>query len=257
MDGLRFDQLSKQLAAAGSRRKALQALTALSLGSAALALDETSAKPGRKRRGVGAEHFRKKKANYCLNGETVRRYRRKQEKLLAMGATLGKCETCLAGQGQCNGGCCNNGVCAPGTATNACGASGAACAVCGAGESCVGGKCVSGTCAPDGSCAPGCCDGVSCQPGDSVTACGLTGDACSVCAEGEECISGTCVDPDICGPLTCPNGCCEGNSCQDGDSVFNCGTGGVTCETCDDGQNCESGVCCLPSGSPCLLQVPC
>jgi hypothetical protein len=92
MDASRFDRLSKLVAGANSRRSLVQAAAALAIaGIPTLQGEGTEAKRRGKRQGVGAEHWNKKKANYCLNGETIRRYRRKQEKLLAMGATLGKC----------------------------------------------------------------------------------------------------------------------------------------------------------------------
>lgn len=216
MDAPRFDRLSERLAAAGSRRRALQALAGLSLGATALTLEAGEAKPARKRRGVAAEHWRKQKRYYCLDGKTIRRYRRKQKKLLARGATRGWCQRCSPGRGDCAGGCCNDGLCAPGTAATACGVGGATCAACGAGESCEGGVCVAPVCAPDGSCAPGCCDGVSCQPGDDVTACGTRGDACSQCTDGRVCQNQRCCTPV---GLPChmldPGACCS-SACRDG-----------------------------------------
>jgi hypothetical protein len=212
MDTSRFDLLSKQLAAAGTRREALQALAALSLGGTALALGESEAKPARGRSGVEAQHLRRRKRWYCLNGKSMRRYRRKQEKLLAQGATLGKCKACTAGQGQCNGGCCNNGVCAPGTATNACGAGGEACTACVAGESCVGGECVVTTCGAR-TCPNGCCDGNTCLEGTGDEACGTGGEACHACAAGQVCQQQVCVthctpDGQPCDPFN-PGACCS------------------------------------------------
>lgn len=90
MDASRFDQFSKALAGANSRRRLVQAAATLAAAGVPVLMG-TAAAQGKKRQGVGAEHWRKKKRFYCLNGETIRRYRRKQEKLLAMGATLGKC----------------------------------------------------------------------------------------------------------------------------------------------------------------------
>ena len=92
LDASRFDRLSKALAGAQSRRGFAQAIAAVAVASAPLVAGDAEAAKRGKRKGVGADHFRKKKATYCLNGETIRRYRRKQEKLLAMGATLGKCD---------------------------------------------------------------------------------------------------------------------------------------------------------------------
>ena len=92
MDASRFDRLSKMVAGANSRRGLLQATAALAIaGIPALEGDDAGAKQRGKRQGIGAETFHHKKRYYCLNGETIRRYRRKQDKLLAMGATIGKC----------------------------------------------------------------------------------------------------------------------------------------------------------------------
>ena len=92
MDAPRFDRLSKALAGATARRSLVQA-AALAIGAVqALPGDASTARRG-KRQGIGAEHFRHKKKTYCLNGKTIRRYRRKQKKLLAKGATRGKCGT--------------------------------------------------------------------------------------------------------------------------------------------------------------------
>jgi hypothetical protein len=92
MDASRFDRLSKALAGANTRRSLVQAAAVLAIaGVPVLPVADAKAKGRGKRQGVGAEHFRHKKRFYCLNGETIRRYRRKQETLLAMGATLGKC----------------------------------------------------------------------------------------------------------------------------------------------------------------------
>jgi hypothetical protein len=47
----------------------------------------------RRGQGVQSEHFREKNTTYYLDGETIRHYRRKQTKLLAKGATFGRCTT--------------------------------------------------------------------------------------------------------------------------------------------------------------------
>jgi hypothetical protein len=112
-------------------------------------------------RGVRGETFRKRKATYCLNGETIRRLRRKQNKLLALGATLGKCTACVANDGACGTGCCSGGVCAVGTSVNACGSGGEACEVCGGNQ----------VCQDQGCCVP---SGGTCDLGDPGACCSLT-----------------------------------------------------------------------------------
>ena len=137
MDASRFDRLSKALAGANSRRSLVQAAAALAIaGIPALPVDDAGAKGRGKRQGVGAEHFRHKKRFYCLNGETIRRYRRKQEKLLAMGATLGKC-----GDVPCVPTTCEElgFVCGP--ADDGCGGT-LECGTCDKGLSCCSGQCV-------------------------------------------------------------------------------------------------------------------
>ena len=92
MDASRFDHLSRGLATPAPRRRLLAGAAALALGNLAPRPDAVGAR--REHGGLRAESFRKRKQWYCLHGESVKRYRRKQEKLLAAGATLGKCAAC-------------------------------------------------------------------------------------------------------------------------------------------------------------------
>lgn len=173
VDHRRFDHLSKSLAA-GSRRSVLTALAALPLAGSVLTASGADA---RRKRTVGAETFHHRKRDYCLNGETIRRLRRKQDKLLAMGATIGKCPaaTCAA---TCTTGCCAEETCQPGTTSAACGSGGATCAICNQEQVCrnqaCGPICIPNgdTCEPgeqNGCCSGACCGGegkpVCCQPG--------------------------------------------------------------------------------------------
>lgn len=95
MDASRFDRLSRALGGANSRRGLVQTVAALAIGGIPVlqgdAADARRRGKGQGSQGVSAEHFRHKKKWYCLNGESIRRYRRKQESLLAQGATTGKC----------------------------------------------------------------------------------------------------------------------------------------------------------------------
>ena len=85
MDDLRFDRLSKQIAEGNTRRGLLRVVTGISLvGAGALLVHDDGSAKARRGRGVQSEHRRKKKAFYCLDGETIRRVRRKQNALLAL-----------------------------------------------------------------------------------------------------------------------------------------------------------------------------
>lgn len=108
MDAPNFDHLSRSLAALGTRRSVLRALTGVPLLGTTLAVTGVgqAARKHRNSRGVHGETFNKRKATYCLNGETIRRLRRKQKKLLAQGAVRGRCRTCVANDGACGAGCC-------------------------------------------------------------------------------------------------------------------------------------------------------
>ena len=187
MDASRFDQLSRSLTAAGPRRTLIRAMTGLSLTGLGAHLAEESA-AGRARKGNGergsgdvqGEHFRHKKRSYCLNGETIRRYRRKQDKLLAMGATLGRCRACVPGTCQSLGKVC-------GPVPDGCGGT-LACGVCNpdATPSCDAGVCA--RCAA--ACPAGCllCANVI----DGATSCSDGGFAsCAPCASSADC------DPDF------------------------------------------------------------
>lgn len=162
LDDSRFDRLSKQIAEGGSRRRLLRVVTGVSLvGAGALLAGEDVDAKARRSSGVRSEHFRKKKATYCLNGETIRRYRRKQNSLLEQGATIGKCKAA---------------VCTPDCAGKTCGPDG-----CG------------GLCGP-GCTGPTCCTSAgTCVTGSTNEACGTAGNICQVCVEPEQCIAAACV----------------------------------------------------------------
>lgn len=165
MDDSRFDRLSKRIADGGSRRGLLRAVTGLSLvGASALLVAEDGDAKARRGKGVQSEHWRKKKATYCLNGETVRRYRRQQERLLEEGATLGKCTT--------------PPVCTPDCTGKECGPDGCG-GTCGPG--CTGFTC----CASDG----------TCSKGTTNDACGTAGNICQVCVAPQQCIAFGCINP--------------------------------------------------------------
>lgn len=165
MDAPRFDRLSKALAGANSRRSLVQAAAALAIAAVpALAGDAADARRGT-RQGVGAEHWHHKKRLYCLDGKTVRRYRRQQKRLLAQGATLGKCGK----------------VPPPPCVPTTCEALGAVCA---APDGC-GGTLDCGTCSGESTCCTGKCVFTDLDPDN----CGACGNVCEFdcCNNGGQC----------------------------------------------------------------------
>ena len=181
--------------------------------------------------------------------------------------------------GMCNQsnclGCCTNGFCVPppnntssqfcgtnGQACNNCGASGAACngqtfscvggtgggsAGTGGGSSGTGGG-TSAVCNPSN--CGGCCrsDGFCVSPPNNQTSsvCGAGGSTCANCsALGTTCDTenGVCRTLTACNASNCPVGCCLDGVCTDGHVFTACGTGGVTCASCQTGQSCSTGSC--------------
>jgi hypothetical protein len=57
-------------------------------------------------------------------------------------------------------------------------------------------------------------------------------------------------------PSTCPHGCCDASgTCQAGNTIHACGTGGVACMACALGQACDGARCltvgdCFPTNCP-------
>lgn len=174
MDAPQFDHLSRSLAALGTRRSVLRVLTGVSVLGFTLAASG-GAQAARKRRaasgGVHGETFRKRKVTFCLNGKSVRRLRRKQNKLLAQGAVRGRCQACVANDSTCGTGCCGGGVCASGVSSTACGSGGGACEVCSRDQVCQNQAC----CVPSGGpCIlqdPGACCSLTCVNGQPTPAC--------------------------------------------------------------------------------------
>jgi hypothetical protein len=164
LDASRFDRLSKSVAGANTRRSLVQIGAALILaGVPVLQQDEANARRRSNGNEVRTEHFRHKKRWYCLNGESIRRYRRKQERLLAQGATLGKC---------------GDAPCVPVTCADLG-------AVCGPADDGCGGSLECGTCVDEETC----CSGQCVQTDTDENNCGDCG---VVCVGGEICIIGEC-----------------------------------------------------------------
>lgn len=227
MDDTHFAALCRAVGAATTRRGIVRALAGLPLASAGVRLaDDVAARSPRtrgNRRGghdaVKGEHFRHKKAFYCLNGETIRRYRRKQEKLLGLGATLGKC-----GNAPCVPATCAGLGNACGTQPDGCG--GTLTCLCGitATPSCANGICT--TCAA--TCGDGChtcfnlVDGSTrCGGGNTLVDCGQLCRSNAECSPGLLCVStrtdratnDTTSYPPSCDGSTSPGVCVSFGAC--------------------------------------------
>jgi hypothetical protein len=101
-------------------------------------------------------------------------------------------------------------------------------------------------CGPD-SC-PGCCGASgTCETGNTSSACGRRGGACSACSGGHSCDQGQCIDPGC--KASCQSGCCSANGCQGGNAASACGTGGDACVDCGGGRTCSAGACKLDGAS--------
>lgn len=96
MDDPQFDHLTRCLSAVRTRRRIVEAATALPLaGGVGLLLTSTS-DARRKQPRSRVQPEKKRKPSYCLNGETIQTAsKRKKKKLIKQGATRGACpETC-------------------------------------------------------------------------------------------------------------------------------------------------------------------
>lgn len=103
-----FDEVSRAIGEMRDRRAALQVLGGGLVGAMLLAAEDAVARrrkkphnhnaPERKERARGHEHGasaegKKKKATYCLNGQTVSASKKRRKKLVSSGATPGPCAT--------------------------------------------------------------------------------------------------------------------------------------------------------------------
>lgn len=92
-----------------------------------------------------------------------------------------------------------------------------------------------------------CADGSCCTPNCAGRQCGGDGcgGSCGTCASGQHCTaSGQCA----CDSTSC-SGCCNGNTCEPGDTATACGSGGGSCQACGNGQTCQNGTCACPTGT--------
>lgn len=158
-------------------------------------------------------------------------------------------------------GCCDGTTCIwPNQSASQCGFAGVACAPCGAGGTCQKGACLY----PRPNCGPanctGCCvDANTCSDGTAADACGFGGAQCEGCGpQGNvmQCVpqpggGGSCRA--TCGPADGCNGCCNGATCELGQSTSSCGTGGAPCAACAKGEICAV----QGPGGGGLCQEPC
>ena len=167
----------------------------------------------------------------------------------------GSCQlSCATGEVVCNGRCVN-----PKTDMQYCGAS----------ASCTGGDaCTSPEVCSNGECTVVCsggtinCNDTCIDPNTNNTWCGASGNCLaandgSTCANGYSCNSGVCRQQ-------CPNGRvgCDGTCIDPSSDNNHCGASGF-CEgaqagdSCTGGEQCVSGSCRLPTGSPCSTNSQC
>jgi hypothetical protein len=167
----------------------------------------------------------------------------------APGATClkGSCakKQTACGPGTCAG-CCEGDFCVNGESPHACGIGGQLCQGCANCTIAVGGG---GTCGPSQTCGTkgcnGCCAGNVCQPGTSVSACGVGGIPCLTCTGGTSCVEGigNCQLPPFCDSHNCAT-CCKGNQCMPGTDDHACGEQSNVCVDCTTrGDVCKSQQC--------------
>ena len=257
MDGHRFDDLTRALAAGTSRRRVLKGLLGGAAGAAlgSLGLGRGAAAAPRP---VGATCIR---ADHCASGLCDQRTRR--------------C-VCPPGLAACNGACLDPVAFRTDPAN--CGACGAGCpGAANATATCAGGACATvclpgfKRCAPTGPCLPEtvCCVPADCPPPTAGTCQGTPTCAANACgfvpaASGTVCraAGGVCGAAEVCDgvSLTCPTDlaapdntscgtgqiCC-GGACVSNTTTANCGTCGTVCAA--SGANttavCASGQCAL------------
>ena len=214
MDDRHFDTLTQVLTTGDSRRRLLGLLAALPIVGGLLGIltvEETDAKGRRQRRKKRHKHGRGRR----------RQHRRGKKKCRAESVA----QTCAGTCGTVSNNCkqpvdCGSCACDP------------ACAVC---QTCDAGT---GECIPDPA-----QEGDACgQVGQVCLAdgtCWCTETSCPVCRSCHR--SGECTNP-------CASaGCCDGVTCQPGDTDAACGDGGVTCEVCTGQETCIEGACtCVP-----------
>jgi hypothetical protein len=236
MDPRRFDTLAKTLSTSGTRRGALTALLAGTLGL--LGLSQPA--QGRKRRGdrdvtiqgpcgdgSGPDNVCERPRDCCTGiCERSQPDKPKRCRCRRRDQPCTQSRNCCQGAGQDL--VCDGGTCQP-------------------------------PCTSD-SCATGCCDGTTCQEGNTIAACGQNGVACTSCADGRVCVgNGLCAFG--CGPGPV-NSCSTDGHCGRCEPNLSGGPEGVCLtehRTCtDDCAKCAAdGRVCFRSGSPCPGNTAC
>ena len=284
MDGSRFDQIARLLAATGIQRRSLAGL----LGGVTLPLLLQTSTGARNRRGQTAhvEKKRKKKCQPDLLTCTIKKGKKKKRLCVdaqsdplncgACGNVCATAQTCQGGVCTCNGticsGCCDGATCQAGTTPEQCGTAGAVCQVCSGGRSCQGGVC---TC-PGGqtfcgaeccsSLSPTCCDNALRPSGKS---CHAATDFCcpaafggGACPTGTECcplrkdgtVARTCLEPGstrFCCPVNSGGACVAADEqcCPSDKTNANnrgCCLVGENC--CNGPADCGPGTSCAETG---------
>ncbi len=179
-------------------------------------------------------------ANKCVTGNSAN----------ACGGGGNECATCGGGKVCTDGlcvaatctGCLSGTTCEIGNLKDKCGKGGKACQVCMGTENCQDRECTG----PIGICnattnPTGCCDMTgSPQVGNTVTACGTGGMACSTCTgTGATCENGVCKKP--CG-ADCV-GCCDASGMCRPSITATCGVSGSECKDCTGVGPCSDGQC--------------
>lgn len=204
MDGRRFDDLAKRLAAGATRRGLVRALGGGLLGGALARAGWASAAACQPPGGLCLPHAR------CCAGDCDRRTHR--------------CPP-PCGPGTCAGCCDASGACRTDAAATACGIDGAACQDCTAGGTQSGGVCdpftgaccqTADTCCADvATCQARCCTGRATLGGDCGAYCAYS--HCGFrCASADDC---TCPGPNgpcacVGGTCTCASGTCDRGACR-------------------------------------------
>jgi hypothetical protein len=288
MDGNEFDSLTRKLGGLASRRQAVVGMVGAAVAATGLsAAAKNKGKHNKGKSGKGKAHG--------FSAKDVR----KGKGIGAAACNNAGCAGCSDGSQANVDASCNTGVpvCLPGTSVVTpggpfdftCGSGGAICSNCpGTNQTCIpnqgfnGGTCdVQPIQCFTGPLSTNCVLEVgghaTCQNAGGPNACGfnpITGNCLPPCGTGTECIadfgptgfsctSQTCAN-------TCPNGCCAGptdpinppGSCQTGDNIIACGSGGGTCVdcllTCGLDGSCVAGVCsCLAPPECGALNQPC
>ena len=85
-----------------------------------------------------------------------------------------------------------------------------------------------------GGCVPN-CEGKPCGAFDGCRGTCTLG----ACPSGQRCVNAVC----SCDPMSCPDGCCSQNQCASGLLDGACGSAGLDCSLCMDGQVCAAKSC--------------